>query len=151
MYCVRSCPAFGISVCARMPCTISVRILRFAWVKLCEHRCAGAHMPKIVLAWLFKFGVHSTVCNFMCEICTKVFVPIKIYFADSFLCIHCPQANNCPICRAPFRALLQIRAMRKKHDSISQPPQVGILRNCTGILAFNLGFWKGQLFCFYLI
>ena len=24
------------------------------------------------------------------------------------------QSNNCPICRAPFRALLQIRAMRKK-------------------------------------
>ncbi len=23
------------------------------------------------------------------------------------------QANNCPICRAPFRALLQIRALRK--------------------------------------
>lgn len=25
------------------------------------------------------------------------------------------QANNCPICRAPFRALLQIRALRKLH------------------------------------
>ena len=24
------------------------------------------------------------------------------------------QANNCPICRAPFRALLQLRAVRKK-------------------------------------
>ena len=24
------------------------------------------------------------------------------------------QASNCPICRSPFRALLQIRAMRKK-------------------------------------
>lgn len=23
------------------------------------------------------------------------------------------QANNCPICRSPFRALLQIRALRK--------------------------------------
>lgn len=35
------------------------------------------------------------------------------------LCNNCAdslryQANNCPICRSPFRALLQIRAMRKK-------------------------------------
>ncbi|KAK4811843.1 hypothetical protein QYF61_012261 [Mycteria americana] len=29
------------------------------------------------------------------------------------------QANNCPICRLPFRALLQIRAMRKKLGPIS--------------------------------
>ncbi|XP_062886966.1 E3 ubiquitin ligase RNF157 isoform X2 [Mobula hypostoma] len=29
------------------------------------------------------------------------------------------QANNCPICRLPFRALLQIRAMRKKQDPLS--------------------------------
>ncbi|XP_031206855.1 E3 ubiquitin ligase RNF157 isoform X3 [Mastomys coucha] len=29
------------------------------------------------------------------------------------------QANNCPICRLPFRALLQIRAMRKKLDPLS--------------------------------
>ncbi|XP_013395504.1 E3 ubiquitin-protein ligase MGRN1 isoform X2 [Lingula anatina] len=37
------------------------------------------------------------------------------------LCNNCAdslryQANNCPICRAPFRALLQIRALRKKHS-----------------------------------
>ena len=41
------------------------------------------------------------------------------------------QANNCPICRAPFRALLQIRAVRKmllsSHPSaqISELQQVG--------------------------
>ncbi|KAL4624532.1 putative E3 ubiquitin-protein ligase MGRN1 isoform X1 [Arapaima gigas] len=29
------------------------------------------------------------------------------------------QANNCPICRLPFRALLQIRAVRKKPGAIS--------------------------------
>uniref|UniRef100_A0A8C3YR62 E3 ubiquitin-protein ligase n=1 Tax=Catagonus wagneri TaxID=51154 RepID=A0A8C3YR62_9CETA len=29
------------------------------------------------------------------------------------------QANNCPICRLPFRALLQIRAMRKKLSPLS--------------------------------
>ena len=28
------------------------------------------------------------------------------------------QASNCPICRSPFRALLQIRAMRKKMSQI---------------------------------
>ncbi|ELT89988.1 hypothetical protein CAPTEDRAFT_155141 [Capitella teleta] len=31
------------------------------------------------------------------------------------------QANNCPICRAPFRALLQIRAMKKKPTNIALP------------------------------
>ena len=36
------------------------------------------------------------------------------------------QANNCPICRAPFRALLQIRALRK----IQGPPtEVQIVLN----------------------
>lgn len=35
------------------------------------------------------------------------------------LCSNCAeslryQASSCPICRSPFRALLQIRAMRKK-------------------------------------
>ncbi|CAM9407736.1 unnamed protein product [Lampetra planeri] len=29
------------------------------------------------------------------------------------------QANNCPICRLPFRALLQIRAMRRKSCSVA--------------------------------
>uniref|UniRef100_A0A8C9TU77 E3 ubiquitin-protein ligase n=1 Tax=Scleropages formosus TaxID=113540 RepID=A0A8C9TU77_SCLFO len=29
------------------------------------------------------------------------------------------QANNCPICRLPFRALLQIRAVRKKPGAVS--------------------------------
>ncbi|KFM79221.1 putative E3 ubiquitin-protein ligase MGRN1, partial [Stegodyphus mimosarum] len=43
------------------------------------------------------------------------------------LCVNCAdslryQANNCPICRAPFRALLQIRAVRKSNAAI---PQVG--------------------------
>ncbi|XP_076665655.1 mahogunin ring finger 1 isoform X2 [Andrena cerasifolii] len=33
------------------------------------------------------------------------------------------QANNCPICRAPFRALLQIKALQKATgDIISNPP-----------------------------
>ncbi|XP_074649365.1 putative E3 ubiquitin-protein ligase MGRN1 isoform X2 [Tubulanus polymorphus] len=33
------------------------------------------------------------------------------------------QANNCPICRAPFRALLQIRAMKKKSLTNNLQPQ----------------------------
>lgn len=36
------------------------------------------------------------------------------------------QANNCPICRAPFRALLQIRAVQKSssgHTNLSSPQQ----------------------------
>lgn len=42
------------------------------------------------------------------------------------------QANNCPICRAPFRALLQIRAVQKgvnvnTNNSASQnPPDVSL-------------------------
>ncbi|KAK7796907.1 hypothetical protein U0070_008916 [Myodes glareolus] len=40
------------------------------------------------------------------------------------LCTSCAdtlryQANNCPICRLPFRALLQIRAVRKKPGALS--------------------------------
>lgn len=31
------------------------------------------------------------------------------------------QANNCPICRAPFRALLQIRALQKSPNAILPP------------------------------
>ncbi|XP_004705899.1 E3 ubiquitin-protein ligase MGRN1 isoform X1 [Echinops telfairi] len=31
------------------------------------------------------------------------------------------QANNCPICRLPFRALLQIRAVRKKPGPLGSP------------------------------
>ena len=31
------------------------------------------------------------------------------------------QANNCPICRAPFRALLQIRALAKSGHSATHP------------------------------
>lgn len=38
------------------------------------------------------------------------------------------QANNCPICRAPFRALLQIRAVQKNaggtHTNLGSPQQV---------------------------
>lgn len=39
------------------------------------------------------------------------------------------QANNCPICRAPFRALLQIRALQKQTGQVhlpASPPDVRI-------------------------
>jgi len=35
------------------------------------------------------------------------------------------QANNCPICRAPFRALLQIRALQKIGHSATHPALAG--------------------------
>jgi hypothetical protein len=40
------------------------------------------------------------------------------------------QANNCPICRAPFRALLQIRALRKVQGP---PTEVGGLATEAGL------------------
>lgn len=41
------------------------------------------------------------------------------------LCNNCAdslryQSNNCPICRAPFRALLEIKAVRKSNNALSQ-------------------------------
>ena len=35
------------------------------------------------------------------------------------------QANNCPICRAPFRALLQIKALQKSGSNNPVPPSEG--------------------------
>ena len=42
---------------------------------------------------------------------------------DCLVTLHRPryQANNCPICRAPFRALLQIRALAKSGHSATHP------------------------------
>jgi hypothetical protein len=44
------------------------------------------------------------------------------------------QANNCPICRAPFRALLQIRALRKVQGP---PTEVNSLCNVAKKIEFN--------------
>ena len=51
----------------------------------------------------------------MCESRDTLILPCR----HLCLCVFCAdnlryQASNCPICRAPFRALLQVRAMRKK-------------------------------------
>lgn len=48
------------------------------------------------------------------------------------LCNNCAdtlryQASSCPICRLPFRALLQIRAMRKKMDALSPGNYDGVI------------------------
>lgn len=50
----------------------------------------------------------------MCDVRDTLILPCR----HLCLCNACAdslryQANNCPICRAPFRALLQIRALQK--------------------------------------
>merc|ERR1712226_1764536 len=57
-------------------------------------------------------GADCVVC--MCEIRDTIILPCR----HLCLCYTCAeslrfQANNCPICRAPFRALLQLRAVQK--------------------------------------
>uniref|UniRef100_T1J9H5 RING-type E3 ubiquitin transferase n=1 Tax=Strigamia maritima TaxID=126957 RepID=T1J9H5_STRMM len=57
-------------------------------------------------------GSECVIC--MCDIRDTLILPCR----HLCLCNSCAdslryQANNCPICRAPFRALLQIRALRK--------------------------------------
>lgn len=69
-------------------------------------------------------GSECVIC--MCEVRDTLILPCR----HLCLCNSCAdslryQANNCPICRAPFRALLQIRALQKCNSpnlaSISQP------------------------------
>lgn len=62
-------------------------------------------------------GSECVIC--MCDVRDTLILPCR----HLCLCNNCAdslryQANNCPICRAPFRALLQIRALQK----ISGPP-----------------------------
>ncbi|KAL1514051.1 hypothetical protein ABEB36_003374 [Hypothenemus hampei] len=57
-------------------------------------------------------GSECVIC--MCEVRDTLILPCR----HLCLCNSCAdslryQANNCPICRAPFRALLQIRALQK--------------------------------------
>lgn len=57
-------------------------------------------------------GAECVVC--MCDLRDTIILPCR----HLCLCNACAdslryQANNCPICRAPFRALLQIRAVQK--------------------------------------
>lgn len=57
-------------------------------------------------------GSECVIC--MCDVRDTLILPCR----HLCLCNSCAdslryQANNCPICRAPFRALLQIRALHK--------------------------------------
>lgn len=60
----------------------------------------------------------------MCDVRDTLILPCR----HLCLCNGCAdslryQANNCPICRAPFRALLQIKALQKATGTIiSNPP-----------------------------
>ncbi|XP_066149823.1 probable E3 ubiquitin-protein ligase MGRN1 isoform X1 [Euwallacea fornicatus] len=69
-------------------------------------------------------GSECVIC--MCDVRDTLILPCR----HLCLCNSCAdslryQANNCPICRAPFRALLQIRALQKGSvpslPPISQP------------------------------
>lgn len=67
-------------------------------------------------------GSECVIC--MCDVRDTLILPCR----HLCLCNSCAdslryQANNCPICRAPFRALLQIKALQKATGTIiSNPP-----------------------------
>lgn len=68
-------------------------------------------------------GSECVIC--MCDTRDTLILPCR----HLCLCNSCAdslryQANNCPICRAPFRALLQIRAVQKNQSgaTIMSPP-----------------------------
>nr|CAI5838141.1 unnamed protein product [Callosobruchus analis] len=65
-------------------------------------------------------GSECVIC--MCDVRDTLILPCR----HLCLCNSCAdslryQANNCPICRAPFRALLQIRALQKSANSSLAP------------------------------
>ncbi|CAH1399245.1 unnamed protein product [Nezara viridula] len=65
-------------------------------------------------------GAECVIC--MCDVRDTLILPCR----HLCLCNSCAdslryQANNCPICRAPFRALLQIRALQKSGSSHPPP------------------------------
>ncbi|XP_048479551.1 E3 ubiquitin-protein ligase MGRN1 isoform X2 [Plutella xylostella] len=66
-------------------------------------------------------GSECVIC--MCDARDTLILPCR----HLCLCNSCGdslryQANNCPICRAPFRALLQIRALQRLPASAPAPP-----------------------------
>lgn len=70
-------------------------------------------------------GSECVIC--MCDTRDTLILPCR----HLCLCNSCAdslryQANNCPICRAPFRALLQIKAVKKKSSVVAAiaPPTV---------------------------
>ena len=68
-------------------------------------------------------GSECVIC--MCESRDTLILPCR----HLCLCNGCAdnlryQANNCPICRAKFYALLQVRAMRRKVTNGASGPTV---------------------------
>ncbi|XP_077293165.1 mahogunin ring finger 1 isoform X2 [Arctopsyche grandis] len=66
-------------------------------------------------------GSECVIC--MCDVRDTLILPCR----HLCLCNSCAdslryQANNCPICRAPFRALLQIRALQKQTGQAQHLP-----------------------------
>ncbi|XP_022820218.1 E3 ubiquitin-protein ligase MGRN1 isoform X2 [Spodoptera litura] len=66
-------------------------------------------------------GSECVIC--MCDVRDTLILPCR----HLCLCNSCAdslryQANNCPICRAPFRALLQIRALQRRPDNAPAAP-----------------------------
>ncbi|KAK9512171.1 hypothetical protein O3M35_000650 [Rhynocoris fuscipes] len=73
-------------------------------------------------------GAECVIC--MCDVRDTLILPCR----HLCLCNSCAdslryQANNCPICRAPFRALLQIRALQKSNSQIPSAPPEGSCEN----------------------
>lgn len=69
-------------------------------------------------------GAECVIC--MCDSRDTLILPCR----HLCLCSCCAdslryQANNCPICRAPFRALLQVRAVRKAAAAAVPVPHIG--------------------------
>ena len=69
-------------------------------------------------------GVECVIC--MCEIRNTLILPCR----HLCLCRICAvnlriQSNNCPICRIPFVALLQLKLLRKK-EAEKSPIQTGV-------------------------
>ncbi|XP_012272615.1 E3 ubiquitin ligase RNF157 [Orussus abietinus] len=66
-------------------------------------------------------GSECVIC--MCDVRDTLILPCR----HLCLCNGCAdslryQANNCPICRAPFRALLQIKALQKVSEAVISNP-----------------------------
>lgn len=90
-------------------------------------------------------GSECVIC--MCDQRDTLILPCR----HLCLCNTCAnslryQANNCPICRAPFRALLQIRAVQKSsgnpHNLIIAPNQSDVSITSLGETVTNSSFFE---------
>ncbi|GIY49731.1 e3 ubiquitin ligase Rnf157 [Caerostris darwini] len=79
----------------------------------------NAHQPELADEDVEDSGFDCVIC--MSDPRDTMILPCR----HLCLCNSCSdslryQANNCPICRAPFRALLQIKAVRKINNALPQ-------------------------------